>query len=275
MNNVELQEIWKKYDIYKLSIKLTNVCNKSCSGCNHMIPLAKNKFYLSLNYISNILNHISDENIRLKTILLLGGEPTLYPHLLEAAKLCHSILPNVKIKIVTNGLNLKNWFKYADEFNAICCNFYISNYGELTSVEIAEIKKYFKYVKIEQNKTKSKSFISTNIDLYGKQNSEYSWENCSDKICLQIAEDGRLYRCPEMIGIKYLIDYFNLRPTDLKLEECSIDFLNSSKEDVLKFYKSASSCCRFCNKKDTKIFIPQKSNHLKSEWLDKGSMCYK
>ena len=259
------------YDLYKITIDITNRCNKSCKGCNHMIPLAKHFYDLDLIYLDKVFTELSNK-LHFKLLCLAGGEPTLHPQLLNIVKLARKRLPDVKIKVITNGINLYKFFDKADEFNSLNCYFHISSYGDLNDNDFNLIKSYFKNVGIDKSYEKSKLFSSTNFDLNGNQDINYSWNNCRDRECLKIEQDGRLYQCPEMLRLNYIIDYFNLQKIDLKLEECSLDLFKSSREEIISFFSKPTSGCRFCNLKTQTKFIPGKSNKSIDEWVSKESI---
>lgn len=250
---------------YKISIDITNRCNKSCSGCNHLIPLISNFKDLSLDYLSKVFIRL--QSLDFKLLCLTGGEPLLHPDLLKICELARQILPNKKIKIITNGLLLKNYFHLAKQFNDLNIYFYISSYGDLTEKDFEEIYKYFKNVNIDIAFDKSKEFENTNFDLEGKQDYNYSYNNCRDNDCLKIWDDGKLYQCPEMMRINTLVEYFNLPKLNIKEEEYSLDLFKATDNDIYLFIQSVKSCCRFCNKKIKKVFIPQKSKKNLNEWI--------
>ena len=62
-----------------LFMEITNKCNKKCSYCyNNMDKNIKNT-YISKQNIINLINQAQKMNI--ESIILSGGEPTLYPEL--------------------------------------------------------------------------------------------------------------------------------------------------------------------------------------------------
>lgn len=79
-------------------------CNCKCDWC-----YAKNeqleKRTLNINYAKELVKYLYSKGI--KTITLIGGEPTLYPWLLELINYIKSF-NTIKIRIATNGISFKN-----------------------------------------------------------------------------------------------------------------------------------------------------------------------
>jgi organic radical activating enzyme len=88
-----------------LSIVVTNKCQCRCSYCinsetNHIFDLPIDK---AITNIKNIVHLYS-----IKEAILLGGEPTLHPHLFELLKKLREDSGLKFIRITTNGIKLKN-----------------------------------------------------------------------------------------------------------------------------------------------------------------------
>lgn len=77
-----------------MSIVLTHECNKKCLFC--IDEYRGNKEFISLENIDKALFFAKKSGI--KDILLIGGEPTLHPNILEIAKIikAHGFIQNLK-----------------------------------------------------------------------------------------------------------------------------------------------------------------------------------
>jgi MoaA/NifB/PqqE/SkfB family radical SAM enzyme len=103
--------------IMRAEILLTDKCNFKCPYCRGM----KNKGELPLSYVQETLENLCDQ--KLTNVRFSGGEPTLYPFLLQLVKGCKS--SGVKrIAISTNGSAKKKF--YLDLLNAGVNDFSIS-----------------------------------------------------------------------------------------------------------------------------------------------------
>lgn len=92
----------KLNNIYNAWITLNRVCNLRCNWC-----YAKHTHYdkaddIPLNQAFHIINMLSELNI--PHISLIGGEPTLYPELLQVIKYAKE--HNITCGIITNGIKL-------------------------------------------------------------------------------------------------------------------------------------------------------------------------
>jgi radical SAM protein with 4Fe4S-binding SPASM domain len=83
-------------------IDLTNQCNLSCKYCFNYRALQSPPLHLDLELIEKALNSKLAESV--KDWFLSGGEPVLYPHLLEALRLFRDC--GIGPKIATNGTRL-------------------------------------------------------------------------------------------------------------------------------------------------------------------------
>ena len=93
-------------DIDYLNISLTNICDLNCTYCmpyNDVATYNKGR-YLSVDDYKFIINGLSQVGI--KKIKFTGGEPLLYPHLIELIKYAHYECNIDDISITTNGIGL-------------------------------------------------------------------------------------------------------------------------------------------------------------------------
>ena len=81
--------------------------------------------------------------------MLLGGEPFLHPNLIELCQIARNILPEIEIKILTNGIILNNYdtkkLKKLEELNRVIVDefidkIYIGKLNEETNSRDIQIK---------------------------------------------------------------------------------------------------------------------------------------
>ncbi|MFC1700790.1 radical SAM protein [Patescibacteria group bacterium] len=90
-------------DIKTAWLVITYSCNNLCNYC-YARNMIKQKYYMDFDYIIQVLDELS--RIGVKECLLIGGEPTIYPHLIEIIKYGSSL--GLQMKVVSNGRMLKN-----------------------------------------------------------------------------------------------------------------------------------------------------------------------
>lgn len=72
-----------KLYLYRIDISLTNRCTLKCRKCNMLMPYFEKPMHKSISSIKENIDLYFKWVDNVETIKLLGGEPTLYPHLIE------------------------------------------------------------------------------------------------------------------------------------------------------------------------------------------------
>lgn len=91
-------------DINTCWLTLNRVCNLRCFFCYAKNTEYSEKSTMVLENAKKIINFCKEGNI--EHIILIGGEPTVYPHLMEVIKYASN--QNIGTSLVTNGLKLAN-----------------------------------------------------------------------------------------------------------------------------------------------------------------------
>lgn len=92
-----------------LSIKTTSLCNRYCKNCAVMSWAAADpEYHTSLDDIKNLIKFSRDSHITWKYILLSGGEPLLWKHIVEGSRLLFQSKITDDLKILTNGMQVTN-----------------------------------------------------------------------------------------------------------------------------------------------------------------------
>lgn len=88
---------------YKICwLTLNHACNLQCKWCYAKDTKYSKNDDIDIEIAKDIINICSD--LKIPHITLIGGEPTIYPHLKEVILYCHS--KNISCGIVTNGIKL-------------------------------------------------------------------------------------------------------------------------------------------------------------------------
>ena len=142
-NNNDVTTYIPPYDHYRyksiyegimIEIHIVNHCNLNCVSCNHFSPLAK-PWFITKDSLQNSLNLIQENIPNVKHLILLGGEPTLHPDLLELCKIARNIMPNTEISVMSNGKNLTQILKDAKYYQDLQICFSICDYPNYTNYE--------------------------------------------------------------------------------------------------------------------------------------------
>ncbi len=94
---------WKEISVKEvntLQVFITNKCNLRCKACFYKHKLGKKEIH-----IKGYLEHVSGYSKKIKKVVILGGEPTLYKKLPNLIRVNQCL--GLKTTIYTNGFNLK------------------------------------------------------------------------------------------------------------------------------------------------------------------------
>jgi Radical SAM superfamily/4Fe-4S single cluster domain len=91
-----------------IELDLTYACNLRCNHCNHSCGQAPSKESMSPDQVRRFLEEATAQQRRFAFIRVIGGEPTLHPHLIEIAELLsryqREVSPQTRLVLVTNGV---------------------------------------------------------------------------------------------------------------------------------------------------------------------------
>jgi len=92
-----------------LSIKTTSLCNRHCKNCPVMAWSASDPdYHTSIEDIRRLIEFSRKNNIQWKYILLSGGEPLLWKHIVEGTKLLFKSKITNDLKLFTNAIQVSN-----------------------------------------------------------------------------------------------------------------------------------------------------------------------
>ena len=257
-----MKALYKKPKISHIGIDVTNICNLNCYGCNHLTPLAKNHWFIDLNYFEEIVTELN-KKFDLNRIHLVGGEPLLHPKFIDLCRIIKKVNTNLGIKVFTNGLFLSKHLSEADEINSLEVRFKVSSYDMIPEEELLLLKSKFKNLeglgsKVDTNKV---NFFKICYDLKGEQNHIESFNLCREHQCSVMKNDYKIYLCPEIMNINYLEEYFNLK-LPLNENERGLDIRKVNSLELIQYLYNPenATCCRFC-----KVASRNKYKHLSPE----------
>lgn len=247
---------------------LSDFCNLNCKGCGHYSSLAKKEFE-PLDQLRKNADHIGlmvgDD---LDSVYLIGGEPLIYPDLIEAIEIIKGAFPNIPLKLFTNGLLLPRMDEGFWRV-VIRCDVEIV----LTRYPIA-----FDYDAVEElcrsrevrhsvygDRGLEGSFFRFALDPDKKQNGRISHFKCFNRGCLSVIGD-RLYPC----SISGCVGHLN-RATGTEFEHQKGDWIEVADiKNVAQIKRLRDRPVPFCGycKANPKPVEYGPSRRDVSEWVD-------
>jgi sulfatase maturation enzyme AslB (radical SAM superfamily) len=266
----------------RFDVHAADHCNINCMGCEHFSPLAPVNFIDIEKYERDLEKLAALGGGKIDDIALLGGEPLLCPQINPVMKISRFYFPDAEIKIITNGVLLKN---QPDEFWD-CCR--VNGVIVTISVYPVHLDAAFIYGKakkhgvqiqfrgnvklVSENQAKLPlEYVSENwrelpIDIHGAQNPWKSNALCyASNFCFQLRE-GKLYKCWRAAYIKFFNSYFN---TDLKVTgDDYIDIHRArSMDEILDKLRRPIPFCRYCKMDGAGSVKWARSQKDISEWI--------
>jgi organic radical activating enzyme len=256
-------------------INLVRHCNLNCQSCDTFSPIA-DECFADLQTVEKDLKQFAKLEMggggeKVGEIGLSGGEPLLYPHIVDMILLVRKYFKDVLICFMTNGILLPK----QDELFWQTCG---TNNVEITitpyPIKIdtntiqALAKKY--NVKVDIFVGYEKQPKTTHImplDIQGKQNIKWNFLRCyRANTCISLI-DGKLSTCFTPLYIKDINKYFG--QNFVVTEEDYIDIYKVKNiGEILDFLCKPIPFCRYCAIKDYKLGIPWGISKKESkEWL--------
>ena len=244
-----LNLIGKELNVSYVEVVLTTFCTLNCKGCSALMPFYKKRNHLDLDIIIKSLDTLTDSVDSIQKLRLLGGEPLLYPNIIELIKYT---LKNDKIKnviIVTNGtLILSNELIELLKNNK--CGVYISDYGIISIKKDELINQLNKNnIKYELKNENSKWRDYGNLECRNRTKKELKKQFSKCGINCSSLFDGKLFYCPRNSHGT------NLKKIPLKNEDYielynnTLDKKQLNKKLYKFFYKYTPyiEACNYCN----------------------------
>ena len=228
---MELHTLQGNFDLL-----LTSACTMSCKGCTYLDYKDMGctiGSVLKMDDVRTIVENLKKINIKLQTITLLGGEPTLHPNYLDIVKYLHehkNVVYN-KLRVISNGTFLKEDFiRSLDFIDTVRFSIYPNSKDIETNLHATGLYEFIK------SKCRVVLFNYTYFSKYGEEqeNIEYSqqlnWDRCIAKDrCRVLTTDG-IYRCYVAYNSKTEIcDYSDrlglinyIENKDTPLDKCTV-----------------------------------------------------
>lgn len=265
-NNSKVQNKLKTLDV-----NLVENCNLNCKGCSHFSPVAGEEFLCAEEFAAEMQRLSKLMGNRMCRLNLLGGEPLLHPNLNSMMKLARQNLPDIEIRLVTNGILLlaqKKEFWTACRENEIGID--ITKYPIKIDYEKIKNKALSEAVKLRyfgKSGYVQKTLYKLPLDISGKQDFTKNFKECCFANQCVLLKHGKIYTCSVIGCIENFNQFFgeNLIVTDRDYIDI---YQTEDAQEVLDFISQPVPFCRYCKVKEREYGNEWGvSKREKSEWL--------
>lgn len=246
-NNQIIDKRGKK--INNIEIYAANHCNLNCAYCANFSTLEKNKTPIPIDYIINELKHLQKYQDDLLRISFLGGEPMLHPKLDVIFDIARQMLPNIEIRMITNGTLYKRLYKLKDSIarNNIYVDvsvYPVENTKDITYAFRQLIPEYLLVI----NEIPSDLGFYTKHLMGGYHNEMEKIKQCILRNNCTRLDGDRLYLCEYAANLHLLKEYYPEANISLTNEGAYIMLSDDiTVDDIVNFcYNSVPDLCHHC-----------------------------
>lgn len=238
--------LWKSvYDGVSLEIQVVDHCNLNCAGCNHFSPLAT-PWFIDINDFRNQIIIANEKIPNIKVFMIVGGEPTLHPQLFELCKIAREIFPKEKtqLKVLSNGLNMKNIIKHKKEYLDMDIIFDITAYSNYTNYkDVEECQEYGIAFNHQERLFMRQQLVNENGDT---DPIKAYYQYCPHEIPCFTLKDYKIYICPFSAFLDIYCKKYNLNIPEEDKDYLQLENINSL-DDLHNFIFSPKKICKYCD----------------------------
>lgn len=258
--------LWKSvYDGVSLEIQVVDHCNLNCAGCNHFSPLAT-PWFIDINDFRNQVIMANEKIPNIKVFMIVGGEPTLHPQLFELCKIAREIFPKEKtqLKVLSNGLNMKNIIKHKKEYLDMDIMFDITAYSNYTNYEeVEECQEYGIAFNHQERLFMRQQLVNENGDT---DPAKAYYQYCPHEIPCFTLKNYKIYICPFSAFLDIYCKKYNLNIPEEEEDYLRLEDINSL-DDLHNFIFSPKKICKYCDATlPTASWLWHKCYNIKSEF---------
>ena len=254
---------YKYKSIYEgiiVEMHIVDHCNLNCAQCNHFSPIAE-PWYISTSELKQTLTLARNNIPNIKELILLGGEPTLHPNLLEICAIAREIFPSIEIYIFSNGKKLDNVLKDSKEYKKLNISFHVCNYPGYTNNEQV---KQLKTSGIGDYCNTRPIMLESIVNENGKENYIDNFYNCGHHLipCLTLKQD-KMFLCPFAAHVRH---YFNKANKPYPIQEQDYLLIESIQNDIEKiqdFIFTPKPICAYCQHQSDLVIFSKSFRDLK------------
>lgn len=233
---------------------VTDFCNLKCKGCMHLADHVKELEFAGAESFRMSLMKLAEKFRNISTLRLLGGEPLLCRNLHEYIYAAHEVFPYSQIKVVTNGLLVKNMtHETIEAIRVVGAEIVVTQYPPTRKIA-GEIVAFCEENGMKLNISAPAREFNKFVDSSGKADASKCWLACYRKYC-HFLHGTELYPCPMLwtYGNPKFRDIVKERAlTDSERSEYSYDFaqeIEADGWDILAKFDNPMEICRKCGDK--------------------------
>lgn len=250
-------------DEMTFEVSLADHCNLSCQMCDHFSQLSDPWFVDVEQFKKDIRRMAEIYDHEIGAISLLGGEPTLHPHLNELIEFVREQFPETELILLTNGVLLTN-LENSSQGNL--WEILKKNHVHVT-VTVYPIK--LDYIAIEKKAAEYGVSLKLSSDIHAVEatkqvkisdkhamdlDGKVPKEHCVH--CLyfnkfNVVKDGRYYMCPVQAHINIFNNKFEKNLLYTESDYLDIYEVNDWHE-FAEYGSKWVPFCRFCDQKNWK-----------------------
>lgn len=223
-----------------LEYHVADHCNLNCRGCSHFCPLVRDEIYPDYEVFKMDLYRLKELIPHIHQIRIMGGEPLLNQQLDRFVDLTRAVYAESDIRLVTNGLLLKNVdAKVWESLKKNKIKIDISMYP-------AVVKRVDEYIELilKNNVEIGSLHRVTTFDPVIKQKSEFEFDNISSCKCNNL-RDGCIASCQLVFYGKYFNDYYK---KDIPFESGKICLQDvKTGKELVELLNKPFELCKECN----------------------------
>ncbi len=240
-----------KFIIPKLNILVTEKCSLRCKDCRALIPYVVNPQDEPLEKVVHEVKQILEAVDGVVDVEPIGGEPFLYPYLVDLLKFLCSQEKIMNVCITTNGTIVPN----QECLNALKNEkvfVYISDYGYID--KMAKVVATFEREKISFVTETDQQWLDVGgFECRNRTLDELKLEylNCFGEFVLKYVWDNRIWLCPRAPRLSTL-NVFESPHDYIELSKFSS---SSELRDAIEhsFFEVYAEACNYCNQGDYDI----------------------
>jgi MoaA/NifB/PqqE/SkfB family radical SAM enzyme len=226
-------------------------CNLNCKSCTAFSPIADESFLNIESYKKDMAKLAELTGSSLSCFYVTGGEPLLHPQITEIFSIARKCFPQTEISFMTNGLLLNKMPEsFWENLKQNDVTIGLSRYPIQIDVDEirAKAESYcLRFDYVGGSNAPVKLMWKYPLDIYGKQPLNRSYNICTQINRCITMEDGLVYPCNTIAGIKHFNKYFNMN-----LEVTSKDVLDlhivKDINEMYNFLYTSKPFCKYCNR---------------------------
>lgn len=241
-------------------------CNLKCKGCTHFSNILEKEIYGDFDQFCKDMIRLQELFWGIYKIRLMGGEPLLNPQLADFVAAARSAFPDADIRVVSNGLLLRDDMEDVLDTMAACnAGFDVSLYPP-TKHMISRMDEICRKHGVKLYVTPEVNEFRAFLDLSGGQDPEDVFPVCPQRHCAFLGE-GVISAC----SMPQLIHILNGQlHSDIPAEaEDIIDLYEEGLDGktLLERLHKPMAFCRYCAK-EQRSFIWEPAGPGKAELKD-------